>query len=113
MILKRTLTRKSKFGIGKIKDCTVQDLLDRKKHFNLINAYFNLTSIDFTKDILDELMITGEYVILKPASNKSEYKRFCMEMYGKKQKVSNRAKKVMGKEQRISKSQLKSLNQRK
>jgi len=113
MVLKRILTRKSKFGIGKIKDCTVQDLLDRKKHFELISAYFKLTTIDFTKDILDELLITGEYIIIKPNSNKDIYKKFCFEMYGRKQKVNNRSKRLMGKEQRISKSQLRANNQKK
>lgn len=112
MILKRVLTRKSKFGIGKIKNYTVQDLLNRKKHIDLISAYFNLSTIDFTEDILAELFITGKYVITKPAINKEIYHEFLLTKYGKKTKIVNRSKKALGKEQRISKLQLKSINQK-
>jgi hypothetical protein len=112
MILKRVLTRKSKFGIGKIKDYTVQDLLNRKKHFDLIRAYFNLSTIDFTEDILAELLINGKYVIPKPNVSKENYHEFLLSKYGKKRKIKNNSKIALGKEQRISKSELRSKNQK-
>ena len=112
MILKRVLTRKSKFGIDKIKDYTVQDLLNRKKHTDLVRAYFNLSTIDFTEDILSELLITGKYVITKPNINTEIYHEFLLSKYGKKRKIKNKSKIAMGKEQRILKSEIRSNNQK-
>lgn len=73
MILKRVLTRKSKFGIGKYKNYTVQQIIDMRLKLKLESAYFKLTSIDFTPDILDELKITEEFRLEKPAANRDLY----------------------------------------
>ena len=76
----RTLTRKSKMGFGKIKDCTVQELIDRNKKVELVAAYYKLSSINFTEDILDELKITEKYRIKKPSTNKTVY-RMVLSLY--------------------------------
>jgi len=69
----RTLTRKSKIGFGKNKDLTIQKHLDLNKKISLISAYYNLTSINFTEDILSELNIPKEFRIDKPGANKEMY----------------------------------------
>ncbi len=71
--LLRTLTRKSKFKIGKLADDTVQELLDRKKYKDLRSCYYRYTSINYTEDILKELGITGDLVIEKPGANPEMY----------------------------------------
>jgi len=65
----RTLTRKSahKFGYEDNKDLTVQQLLDLKKHKVIINAYFGLYRINYIDDILDEVGITKDLRLDKPA----------------------------------------------
>jgi hypothetical protein len=71
MILKRTLTRKSILGFGysDVRDLSVQMILDLKKEYILINAYFNLGKINFTDDILNELGISEKWRIDKPGKN--------------------------------------------
>lgn len=65
----RTLTRKSvhKFGYEYNKDLTVQQLLDLKKHKVIITAYFGLDRINYIDDILDEVGITKDLRLDKPA----------------------------------------------
>jgi len=75
----RILTRKSKLRFGKKKELTVQKILDLRQPLILISAYYKLTSINFTEDILIELKITKDYRIEKPSSNKDEYYRFLNE----------------------------------
>ena len=72
----RKLTRKSKFGFGTYKDLTMQKLLDLGKKFDLIAAYYKLTSITFVDDILEEIGITGEYLIKKPGADRDMYTKF-------------------------------------
>ena len=74
-IVLRTLTKKSKLGVWKITD-TIQNLLDRKDKRNLVQAYFKLTTINYTDDILDELGITSKWKIKKPGANKDLYYEF-------------------------------------
>lgn len=76
--LLRTLTRKSKLDVWNLSG-TVQDLLDRKKQMQLIAAYYKLTTINYTDDILDELRITSEWKIEKPGSDKELYYKFLNE----------------------------------
>jgi adenine C2-methylase RlmN of 23S rRNA A2503 and tRNA A37 len=85
----RTLTRKSKLGFGKNKDLTVQRLLDLKKNLSLISAYYRLTSINFTEDILTELKITEDYRIEKPSLDIDAYYKFLNEN-GFEKKVRSR-----------------------
>jgi hypothetical protein len=51
-------------------------MLDRRKHKDLISAYFKLTSIDFIPNVLDELEITKEFRIEKPSSDLDMYYKF-------------------------------------
>lgn len=69
----RTLTRKSKLNFGKFANDTVQDLLDRNKHVSLLAAYYKLSSINFTDDILSELKVSDEEKIPKPSVNIEMY----------------------------------------
>lgn len=69
----RTLTRKSKLNFGKFKEDTVQQLLDRRKHIDLIAAYYKLSAINFTEDVLEELKIYADDRIQKPSINKEKY----------------------------------------
>lgn len=71
--LLRTLTRKSKLGFGKHKDLTVSELLEKKKHVSLVAAYYKLSSINFTEDILEELKIKQENRIQKPSIDYEMY----------------------------------------
>jgi hypothetical protein len=75
----RTLTKKSKLGFGKYKELTVGKIIEMRMPLVLISAYYKLTSINFTDEILAELKITEDYRIEKPSSNKEEYYRFLNE----------------------------------
>lgn len=72
----RTLTKRSKLGFGKYKNETVQKLIDTKLELNLISAYYKLTSINYTPEILDELNITEKYRIQKPGSDREMYYKY-------------------------------------
>jgi len=75
-ILLRTMTRKSKFKIGKWCDYTIQELLDLRKGLQLIQTYYKYDTINYTEDILKELKITGEFVIPKPSKDLDKYYEF-------------------------------------
>ena len=113
-IVLRTLTKKSKLGVWKITD-TIQNLLDRKDKRNLVQAYFKLTTINYTDDILDELGITSKWKIKKPGANKDLYYEFLKannwssEMTSKKSR-GGKADKLKGKNILLSKSSLQSKN---
>ena len=64
-ILLRKLTRKSTLNFGKFKDYTVEHLFGMKKQIELTSIYFKLSTITFTDDILNELVIDEEYRIEK------------------------------------------------
>lgn len=106
----RTLTRKSKLGFGKDKDLTVQRILDLRKNLSLISAYYKLTSINFTEDILTELKITEEYRIEKPSANKEMYYKFLNENGYKLRSRGQGADKLKKETKPFSKSQLQGMN---
>lgn len=108
----RTMTRKSKLNFGKYKDKTVQQMLDLKHNVELISAYYKLTSINYTQDILDELNIVDGYIIDKPSSNKEMYYRFLNENGYKKRVRTRDGADRMKKESRMwSRSMLQRFNQ--
>jgi len=113
-ILLRTLTKKSKLGVWKVTD-TVQNLLDRKDKRNLVQAYFKLTTINYTEDILNELNISSEWRIEKPGANIDLYYKFLKannwssEMTSKKSR-GGRADKLKGKNILLSKGSLQGKN---
>jgi hypothetical protein len=85
-ILLRKLTKKSTLKFGKYKDCTVDHLIAIGRKVELISAYFKLSAITFTDDILDELDITEEYRIEKPSTNVELYQEFMKIKYGKRRR---------------------------
>jgi len=109
----RTLTRKSKFGFGHRKDLTMQQLLDLNKKKDLISAYYNLTSINFMEDILQEIGIVDEWVIEKPGNDKELWKKF-LEYSGYEKRNNSRfsGSNIMRKTSKTpSKSSMQSRNQ--
>ena len=76
--LLRTMTRKSIIGFGtdKYKNLSVQQCIDAGYSYDLIRMYFGLSKISFTKDILDELGIAGEFILNKPGKNNDLVKPF-------------------------------------
>jgi hypothetical protein len=108
----RTLTRKTKLRFGKNKDLTVQKMIDLNKKLSLISAYYKLTSINFTEDILDELGITKDYRIQKPSANKEEYYNFLNNNYSYRIKDNcGGADKLKRELKPFSKSKLQAYNQ--
>lgn len=107
---KRVLTRKTKFRIGKDKDLTVQRMLDLGKHINLVSAYYKLTSIDYTEDILEELGIVGDFVIEKPSTDRTLYLDFVMER-GLARRFNGTSDKLRKQSRPMSKARLQSINQ--
>jgi hypothetical protein len=65
----RTLTHKSKLGFGKYADLTVGEIINLSRISYLRWAYFCLSKINFTKDVLAEILIPEKYVIEKPGKN--------------------------------------------
>lgn len=104
----RTLTKKSKIGYGKNKDYTVQDLLDRRKHIDLIASYYKLTCINYTEDIFLELKIKEEERIVKPGVNLDVYK-IVLDRYPKRFK-NKELEKMRPKIKPLTKEKLQSIN---
>lgn len=73
--LLRTLTKKSKFNIWKYQ-WTVGEMFTNGGKLQLVAAYYKLTTINYTEDILAELGITQEWQIEKPGSDKELYYKF-------------------------------------
>ena len=73
----RKLTRKSRLGFGyrDIKHITIQDIMIKNKHKELIKIYFGLGKINFTDDILEELGISEDMRIEKPGKIEDYEKR--------------------------------------
>ncbi len=74
VLVLRILTRKSthKFGYEENRDLTVQQLLDLGKHKTMISSYFGLDRISYIDDVLDELGITEDMRLKKPAKLKGK-----------------------------------------
>jgi len=108
----RTLTRKSKVGIGygRVKDMTVQEFFDFNKESYLVSCYFNYTSINFTEDILIDLKITEEYRILKPSMSEDVYNLFLENNASESRDYGMGADKLRIKSKPIKKSKLQSRN---
>lgn len=68
-LLLRKMTLKSKIGFGAYSSACVQDLINGKKHRDLISMYYELSKIDFTDEVKEYLKITPEREISKPGKN--------------------------------------------
>ena len=109
--LLRTMTRKSKLGFGKYKDLTIQHILDMRMPQVLTSAYFKLTSINYTEDILQEIGISKEYRIKKPSSDKEMYYKFLKDKDKFKLRTREGSNKMKKESPRYSRSKLQGLNQ--
>jgi len=108
----RTLTRKSKLKFGKWKDYTVQEIINLDKKPILISAYYKLSCINYTNDILKELLITEHFIIKKPSINKDKYYEF-LNFRGYKKPIRGRGADCMRKyTKNLTKGQLQSINHR-
>ena len=107
----RTMTRKSKLGFGKYKDFTVQKMFDMPKKIDLISAYYKLSSINYTDDILKDLGITKKYQIQKPGIDKDMYYIFLNENRYKKPPRGTGPDKLKTKTKPFSKKYMQSKNQ--
>ena len=108
----RTMTRKSKLNFGKYKDKTIQQMLDLNRKVELISAYYKLTSINYTEDILNELNIVGGYVIEKPSSDRDMYYKFLNENgYKKRLRTRDGADRMKRESKPWSRSMLQRYNQ--
>ena len=86
-ITHRILTRKSILGFGRahIRDLSVQQIIDSGNMKELIRAYYGLSKIDFTEDVLNEVGITQDVRIIKPGkldfSEVSLKVNYCMDKW--------------------------------
>lgn len=98
----RTLTEKSILGFGydDVRDLSVRQLIDSGKTGVLITAYYGLSKINFTDEILKEIGITEELRIKKPGKvdreQLTEYKNKAFKSYydalGEEQKINDSMK---------------------
>lgn len=73
IILLRKLALKSIIGFGAYRDLTVQDMLNLKRHKELIQLYYNLSGIDYVEEVKEHLRITPDREIAKPGKDKTYY----------------------------------------
>jgi len=82
----RKLTLKSKLGFGNLKDLTVNEILQRNKHRELLNIYYTLSNIDFDDDVKMELCLSPIRQIYKKGKIGKDEARFltdeCLEEIG-------------------------------
>ena len=76
----RTLTEKSKIGFGVHADLKVGDLINIKKKWYLRWLYFNFSAISFVDEVLDKILITLEYRIEKPGTDRELGKKLSKEL---------------------------------
>jgi hypothetical protein len=108
----RTMTKKSKLNFGKYRDKTIQQMLDLNRKIELISAYYKLTSINYTEDILSELNIVGDYVIEKPSADRDLYYKFLNENgYKKRLRSRDGADRMKRESRQWSRSMLQRYNQ--
>ena len=69
-ILLRTLTGKSKIHFGKYENLTIDEIINLGHTAYLRQVYFNISSINFTDEILDRIHVFKKFRIEKPGINK-------------------------------------------
>lgn len=77
----RILTTKSIFGIGHLKDATVQRMIDLGRCHDIAWIYYSLSHISFREDVLDIIKITHEWRIHKPGTDRDKGKLFLQSVY--------------------------------
>lgn len=74
----RTLTRKSLFGFGLMRDLTVQQGIDTGRVREILKMYYFLSKINFIEEVLLEIGITEELRIPKPSNIRGDKKAYPM-----------------------------------
>jgi hypothetical protein len=98
VVLLRKLTRKSVLNFGQNEGRSIQQLLDLKDQNYLRWVYYNCSNINFFTDILDELKITGDFIIEKPSKNPEMYLKLkehifeCLSQDYKEMTIKNKEK---------------------
>jgi hypothetical protein len=69
-ILLRTLTGKSKIHFGKYSGLTIDEIINLGHTAYLRRLYFNISSVNFTDEILEKIHVSYKYRIHKPGINK-------------------------------------------
>jgi hypothetical protein len=98
VVLLRKLTRKSVLNFGQNEGRSIQQLLDLKDQNYLRWVYYNCSNINFFTDILDELRITGDFIIEKPSKNPEMYLKLkehifeCLSQDYKEMTIKNKEK---------------------
>jgi hypothetical protein len=76
MITLRKLAFQSVLSFGYYRGETVASLMDRNKSY-LIWAYYNLSNISFTEEVLEALNLIPKWRIVKPGTNPKMHMPFC------------------------------------
>ena len=71
----RKLARKSIFHFGKYEGTPVGSVVDLDITY-IAYIYYHIEGISFVDDILEQCVITGDYVIKKPSVNEEVYKKW-------------------------------------
>ena len=88
-----------------------QELIDLGQSKILISKYYNLSSINFIPDILEEIGIVGDWVIEKPGIDKEKYLDFMNKTYGPlRPRTNDGLNKLKKPIKSLTKSQLQAIN---
>lgn len=77
----RIMTFKSKLGSGKYGDYTIQELINLGRQAHILKAYFTITNVDFSIDVLCALKMDTWHQIPKPGSKWEKYNPTLKELY--------------------------------
>ena len=79
-MLLRKMTMRSIIGFGIYPDLAVQELIQLRKHKELLKMYYGLEKIDFDSEVKQFLKITPEREIPKPGKNWDVYHQHIYKM---------------------------------
>lgn len=99
VILKRTLTLKSKIGFGKYKEYTVNHLIGMNKNIDLLSMYYKLGKIDFNQEIKDLIGISTQFEIEKPSKDLDMYYAILNHL-GYEKKIIKRRRSIKSRKER-------------
>lgn len=106
----RILTKKSTLNFGTYKDVTVDKLIGMKKQKDLVSIYFKLSKISFNEEILNELGITGDWVIKKPSTDRDKFALFMTEFFPDRVRKPSNLHGMAKFTKELTKSQLQNIN---
>ena len=79
-MLFRRLTLRSIIGFGLYPELTVQELIQLRKHKELLKMYYGLEKIDFDAEVKEHLKITPEREVPKPGKSWEVYHQHIYKM---------------------------------